>query len=57
MAKNLIIIALVITVTNLVGIIMITNTELFSQEWLIGLGIIIGTVSVAGILIYSKIRK
>ncbi|MBS3926698.1 MAG: hypothetical protein KGZ34_08430 [Nitrosarchaeum sp.] len=57
MAKNLIIIVLVIIIANLIGIVIITNFELFSQEWLIGFGVIIGTVIVAGLIIYSKIRK
>lgn len=57
MAKNLIIIALVIIIINLIGIVIITNFKLFSQEWLIGLGVIIGTVIVAGLIIYSNIRK
>jgi len=57
LAKNLIIIALVIVITNLIGIVIITNFDLFSQAWLIGLGIIIGTIIVAGLIIYLKIRK
>ncbi|WP_297465546.1 hypothetical protein [Nitrosarchaeum sp.] len=42
-------------IANLIGIVIITNFELFSQEWLIG--VIIGTVIVTGLIIYSKIRK
>ncbi|WP_179370671.1 hypothetical protein [Nitrosopumilus ureiphilus] len=57
MAKNLIISTLVILIAILVGILILTNYDWFSQEWLIGLGIVIGGVVAQGILIYSKIRK
>ena len=57
MAKNLIISSLVIVIAILVGILILTNYNWFSQEWLIGLGVVIGGVSIEGILIYSKIRK
>ena len=57
MAKNLIISSLVIVIAILVGIIILTNYPWFSQEWLIGLGVVIGGVAIQGVLIYSKIRK
>jgi len=57
MSKNLIISALVIIIAILVGILIITNYNWFSQEWLIGLGIVIASVAGAGILVYSKIRR
>ena len=57
MPKNLIISALVIIIAILVGILIITNYNWFSQEWLIGLGIVIASIAGAGILVYSKIRR
>ena len=45
MPKNLIISALVIIIAILVGILIITNYNWFSQEWLIGLGIVIASVA------------
>ena len=57
MAKNLIISSLVIVIAVLVGILILTNYSWFSQEWLIGLSVVIGGVVAEGILIYSKIRK
>jgi hypothetical protein len=57
MGKNLIISTLVIIIAILVGILILTNYDWFSQEWLIGLGIIIVGGVVEGILIYLKIRK
>ena len=57
MAKNLIISILVIVIAILVGILILTNYPWFSQEWLIGLGVVIGGVAIQGVLIYSKIRK
>ena len=56
-AKNLVISTLVIIIAILVGILILTNYVWFSQEWLIGLGIVIGGVIAEGILIYLKIRK
>ncbi|MGY5149282.1 MAG: hypothetical protein ACW9W3_04390 [Candidatus Nitrosopumilus sp. bin_68KS] len=57
MAKNLIISSLVIIISILIGILILTNYNWFSQEWLIGLGIVIGGVAIEGVLIYFKIRK
>ncbi|MDH3793536.1 MAG: hypothetical protein OER78_00505 [Nitrosopumilus sp.] len=57
MSTNLIISALVIIIAILVGVLIITNYNWFSQEWLIGLGIVMASVAGAGILAYSKIRR
>ncbi len=57
MAKNLIISSLVIVIAILVGILILTNYNWFSQEWLIGFGIVIGGISIESVLIYFKIRR
>jgi hypothetical protein len=44
-------------ITILIGVIIITNYILFSQGWLIGLGMIAGSIIGAGFWIYVKIRK
>lgn len=57
MAKNLIISTLVIIIAILVSFIIMINYDLFSQEWLIGFGVIIGGVIAEGIMLYLKIKK
>jgi hypothetical protein len=57
MAKNLIISTLVIIIAILIGFIIMTNYDWFSQEWLIGLSVIIGGVIAEGIMLYLKIKK
>jgi len=57
MGKNLIISTLIIIIAILVGILILTNYDWFSQEWLIGLGIVIVGGVVEGVLIYFKIKK
>jgi len=57
MSKNLIIAALVTVIAILVGAMFLTNYEWFSQEWLIGLVVVIGSIAGAGILTYYKIRS
>ncbi|BDQ30898.1 MAG: hypothetical protein K5798_06815 [Nitrosopumilus sp.] len=57
MAKNLIISTLVIIIAVLVGFIIMTNHDWFSQEWLIGLSVIVGGVIAEGIMLYLKIKK
>jgi len=57
MSKNILISALVIVIAILIGVIIMTNSNWFSQEWLIGLGMILGSIAGSGILIYLKIRK
>ncbi|MFB5627146.1 MAG: hypothetical protein ACE5R5_03010 [Nitrosarchaeum sp.] len=53
----MLIVALVMLVSILIGIIMVTNYNWFSQEWLIGFAIVVGGVAGLALLIYSKIRK
>lgn len=55
MNKNIVITYLVIVIVVLVGFIMISNYELFSEEWLILLVVILGVIG-AGIAFF-KIRK
>ena len=57
MSKNLIIVVLVILIAILIGAMFLTNYEWFSHEWLIGLVVVIGSITGAGILAYVKIRK
>jgi len=57
MSKNLIICVLAIVIAVLIGFLILTNYDLFSQEWLIGLGIIIGSLVSLGLLLYLKIKK
>ena len=57
MSKNLIIAVLVTVIAILVGAMFLTNYEWFSQEWLIGLVVVIGSIAGAGILTYYKIRS
>ncbi|MDH3192212.1 MAG: hypothetical protein OEM18_05955 [Nitrosopumilus sp.] len=56
MIKNLIISGLVIVIAFLIGIVIVTNYNWFSQGWLIGLAMIIGSIAGAAILIYFKRR-
>jgi len=57
LAKNFAIILLVIAIDVLIGIIIVTNYNWFTQEWLIGLGMTIGGIIVAGIISYAKIKR
>jgi hypothetical protein len=57
MSKNVIISVLAIVIAILIGFLILTNYDWFSQEWLIGLGIIIGGMASLGLLIYLKIKK
>jgi len=57
MSKNIVISALVIVIAILIAVIIMTNSIWLSQEWLIGLGMILGSIVGSGILIYLKIRK
>lgn len=56
-SKNLIISSLIIVIVVLVGVIILTNYNWFSQEWLLGLGIVIGGIGGEGLIIYLKIRR
>ncbi|KAF6244614.1 hypothetical protein C6989_06990 [Nitrosopumilus sp. b2] len=57
MNKNILIFSLGVTIAILIGIVIVTNFEWFSQEWLIGLGIVVIGFTAIGIFVYSKIKK
>ena len=57
MNKNIVISYLLIVITILLGFIMILNYELFSEEWLISLAVILGGMGVGFGLTYFKIKK
>jgi len=57
MYKNTIICALAIVIAILTGFLVLTNYNWFSQEWLIGLSMIVGSIASFGLLIYLKIKK
>jgi len=57
MSKNVIISALAIIIAILVGFLIFTNSDWFSQEWTIGLCVILGGVISLGLLMYFKIKK
>ena len=57
MSKNVIISALTIVIAILIGLLILTNYDWVSQEWLIGLIIIIGGIVSLGLLSYLKIKK
>jgi len=47
----------VIVIAILIGALIATNYSWFSQEWLVGFGIIVAGIAAAGIIAYSKIRS
>ncbi|EPA05137.1 hypothetical protein [Candidatus Nitrosarchaeum limnium] len=57
MVKNLVIISLVIVIDILIGIIIVTNYNWFTQEWSIGIGMVVGGIIIAGLLGYFKVRR
>jgi len=57
MNKNFVIAYLTITVVVLIGIIMMTIFELFSENWLISLAIILIAIGIGIGLTYFKIKK
>jgi len=57
LAKNLIITVLVFFALILVGVIMITNYDWFSQEWLIGIAISGGSIAGIVLVLYLKMSK
>lgn len=57
MSKNIIIISLVVIISILIGVVLITNSTWFSQEWLIGLGTVIGSAVAGGLVGYYKIKN
>ena len=57
MNKNFVIIYLIIAIAVLIGIIMMTSFEIFSEIWLISLAIILGSIGVGFGITYFKIKK
>ncbi|CAD6368864.1 conserved hypothetical protein [metagenome] len=57
MVKNLVIISLVIVIDILIGIIIVTNYNWFTQEWYIGIGMTLGGIIIAGLIGYFKVRR
>ncbi|NND86385.1 MAG: hypothetical protein HKM23_03450 [Nitrosopumilus sp.] len=57
MSKNLTITILVLIISVLVGIVIVSNYYWFSQEWSVGLVIVIGGLAGIGLLIYFKIIR
>ena len=56
MSKNVTIIILSIIVVLLIGILIVTNYRWFSDEWYVGLLMVVGSVVGGGLSIYIKIR-
>ena len=57
MNKNIIITYLIIVIVGLMGFIIITSFDLFSEVWFIGLGIILIGIVVGGVIAYFKIVR
>lgn len=57
MNKNIVITYLVIIITLLIGIIMISTFELFSENWLISLAIILISIAIGIGLAFLKLKK
>ncbi|MDH3617233.1 MAG: hypothetical protein OEM89_00750 [Nitrosopumilus sp.] len=57
MNKNFVIVYLVIVIAILVGSIIISSYQLFSEGWLVGLGVILVGIGATAIIIYFKIFR
>lgn len=57
MNKNFVITYLIITITILIGIIMMTIFELFSENWLVSLVIILIAIVIGILLAFLKLKK
>ena len=57
MSKNVVIFVLSFVVAILIGILLLTNYNWFSDEWLAGLGFFVGGLAGIGIYFYIKIKK
>ena len=55
MEKNQVIAFLSIIIIVLVGIVLVTNSDWFSEQWLIGLGMILAGGGGGGFYIYKKV--
>ena len=57
MNKNIVITYLVIFIAVLMGFIIVSSSELFSEVWLVGLGIIVVGIVIGGVIAYFKIVR
>ena len=57
MNKNIVITYLGIVIAVLIGFIMITNFDLFSEGWLISLAVILVAIAIGIGFAYFKIKK
>lgn len=57
MNKNFVITYLIITIAILIGIIMMTIFELFSENWLVSLAIVLISIAVGIGLAFLKLKK
>lgn len=57
MSKNTIIASLTIVISILIGVVLFTNYEWFSNEWSIGLSLIVGSTLIGGIIAYFKLQN
>jgi hypothetical protein len=48
---------MIITIVILIGIIMMTIFELFSENWLISLAIILISIAIGIVLTFLKLKK
>ena len=57
MNKNIVITYLVIVIAVLMGFIVVSSSDLFSEVWLVGLSIIVVGIAVGGVISYFKIVR
>jgi hypothetical protein len=57
MNKNIVIAYLAIVIAVLMGFIIVSSSDLFSEVWLVGLSIILVGIVIGGVLVYFKIFR
>jgi len=57
MNKNIVIAYLAIVIAVLMGFIVVSSSELFSEVWLVGLSVIIVGIVIGGVIAYFKIIR
>lgn len=57
MNKNIVIAYLAIVIAVLMGFIVVSSSELFSEVWLVGLSVIIVGIVIGGVIAYFKIVR
>jgi hypothetical protein len=57
MNKNIIITYLAIVIAVLMGFIIVSSSDLFSEVWLVGLSVIIVGIVFGGVIAYFKIVR